>query len=84
MAPLRRPARAHAGTRGAAPPVAAAGSYLSSGDRDRTLVEHGNGTTWSIASRANVPANLTAISCSNANSCVAVGGTSIQRLGTPV
>jgi hypothetical protein len=62
----------------------AAGSYLSSGDRDRTLVEHYSGTTWSIAYRANVPASLSAISCSNANSCVAVGGTSIQRLGPPV
>jgi hypothetical protein len=46
-----------------------------------TLVEHSNGTTWSIVSSAGpagtTTASLSSISCPNATSCVAVGTYSI-------
>ena len=61
----------------------AAGSYLQTGDRSSTLVDHYNGTSWSIAYRPNIPGMLAGASCTSATSCVAVGGTSIQRLGAP-
>ena len=61
----------------------AAGSYLQTGDRSSTLVDHYNGISWSIAYRPNISGTLAGVSCTSATSCVAVGGTSIQRLGAP-
>jgi hypothetical protein len=49
----------------------------SSGFADRTLVEHWNGTSWSIVASPNpfgaASADLSAVSCTNAVNCYAVG-----------
>ena len=48
----------------------AVGAYL------QTLIEHWNGTTWSIVPSPNAtaqPASLDSVSCPNARSCFAVG-----------
>jgi hypothetical protein len=55
----------------------AAGTYVYDGSQNKTLIERWNGTSWSIVSSPNAPKTetniLTAVSCSAATSCVAVG-----------
>jgi hypothetical protein len=53
----------------------AVGSYSDAGGNDRTLVEHWNGTRWSIVRSPNegMSAGLAAVSCVSATACTAVG-----------
>ena len=58
----------------------AAGAYQTSTGA-RTIVDHYNGSQWSIARRPGVSGALRGVSCVSATTCVAVGGRSIQQLG---
>jgi hypothetical protein len=61
----------------------AGGAYMPSAGGNRTIVDRYNGSSWSIAFRPGLTGQLAAVSCTSATSCVAVGGTSIERLGAP-
>jgi hypothetical protein len=65
----------------------AVGSYQTRSGRHVTLAEHWNGTAWSIQPTPN-PATpprsaLTAVSCTSANVCTAVGRSVDNSGGTP-
>ncbi len=51
----------------------AVGSYTNSKSEDRTLIEHWNGTAWSILTTPSATVYLHAVSCTSATACTAVG-----------
>jgi hypothetical protein len=58
--------------------------YISSVDVDKTLIEHWNGTAWSIVASPNTSAtqdnNLSDVTCASASNCWAVGQSFGQTL----
>lgn len=61
----------------------AVGTYYTASTADRTVVEHWNGTRWSIMASPNPPGTentiLQGVSCPSTQSCFAVGGQGSDR-----
>src|SRR5207248_3737018 len=57
--------------------------YYYNGSNPQTLIEHWNGTAWSIVTSPNATQNdeLSGVSCASASDCWAVGDYSIDSAG---